>query len=405
MKSDPISVSVAISAAPYQKALPSSLLSAGLLRQLIEFDPFVQICQPNMDGQLERKISFPIYSFARRVLWAVWRRLPLEVQPLPPITVSASVADRLLSKYLAPCQIFHGCTARCLASLYTAKQMGALTLVENAACHPRHWEKVEKYEHQRFSLNGSDCIPSHTESLIRRMEKEYQVCDRIVVPSRVAQQNFAEYGLGDKTVMVQTGVDADFFVPAVSAPPPPFRVCYVGRVEYAKGIGYLLEAWKKLGLQDAELVLVGEIKPEIKKLLDRYSGCAVTATGFLTPHQVAQQYRQSHLFVHASPNEGLAQVLLEAMASGLPVVATDKTGALDCMENGKEGLIVPARDANALAESILSCYQNREEIQEMGKAARARIEREFTLEHYNQRVIKLYRELLGSLPPASNPSI
>jgi glycosyltransferase involved in cell wall biosynthesis len=110
---------------------------------------------------------------------------------------------------------------------------------------------------------------------------------------------------------------------------------------------------------------------------------------------VGRCYREANLFVQPSPNEGLAQVLLEAMASGLPVVATDKAGALECVTNGKEGLVVPARDKDALAEAILWCYQHREESREMGKAARRRIEIQFTLEHYNERVVALYRALAG----------
>ena len=92
-----------------------------------------------------------------------------------------------------------------------------------------------------------------------------------------------------------------------------------------------------------------------------------------------------------------AQVLLEAMASGLAVVATDRTGANDCMTDGKEGRIVPARDAEALAEAILFCYRHPDETRAMGRAARERIESQFTLEHYNQRVIALYQSL-ASLP-------
>jgi glycosyltransferase involved in cell wall biosynthesis len=81
------------------------------------------------------------------------------------------------------------------------------------------------------------------------------------------------------------------------------------------------------------------------------------------------------------------------MASGLAVVATDQTGANDCMTDDKEGRIVPARDVDALAEAILWCYQHHEETRAMGKAARERIDCQFTLEHYNQRVIALYRSL------------
>ena len=95
-------------------------------------------------------------------------------------------------------------------------------------------------------------------------------------------------------------------------------------------------------------------------------------------------------------NEGLAQVLLEAMASGLPLVASDYSGAADLITHGKEGFIFPVRDVDRLAEAILWCYQHCDETQAMGRAARAKIESQFTLEHYNQRQIALYRSLAAN---------
>lgn len=145
----------------------------------------------------------------------------------------------------------------------------------------------------------------------------------------------------------------------------------------------------------AELVLVGEVKSHMELILKDYADCGIRLTGALPPHEVARSYRESSLFVLPSPIEGLAQVLLEAMASGLAVVATDRTGANDCMTDGKEGRIVPARDVDALAEAILWCYRHQGETRAMGRAARERIESQFTLEHYNQRVIRLYRTLSG----------
>jgi starch synthase len=393
---DDVSVVVAVSAAPYQKKLASSLLSAGTLRRLIEFVPYLQIQEPNGNGQLERVKNFPVYAFCNRVMWGVWRRLPERVRPRPPMTVSAWLADRLLVKWIGRSRIFHGCTALCLASLRAAKRAGAIALVESASCHPRHWKRVEMDERRRFGPKGQIRHANLTERLLRRMDKEFEECDWIVVPSVVAQQSFAEYGLQEKTAVVQTGVDAEFFVPGLLDPASPvFRVCYVGRVELAKGIGYLLEAWKRLHLAGAELVLVGEVNPDMRSLLKNCGSDGVRLTGFLPAREVARCYHESNLFVQPSPNEGLAQVLLEAMASGLPVVATDKTGAADCMTNGTEGLIVPARDVVGLVEAMLWCYQHREQSLEMGRAARARIERQFTLEHYNQRVIELYRALAG----------
>jgi len=158
----------------------------------------------------------------------------------------------------------------------------------------------------------------------------------------------------------------------------------------AKGVVYLLQAWK---LPRAELVLLGEVKPEVQSVLRTYADSTVPMTGFLSLQEVAKCYRESDLFVFPSVSEGLAEVLLEAMATGLPVVATDKSGANDCLEHGKEGIIVPARDVDAMADAILWCYQHREESRAMGKAARARIESEFTLDHCIERQIALYRSL------------
>lgn len=393
---EPVSVTLALGAAPYQKTLAAKLLSAGMLRQLLEFVPYLEIQEPNGRGTLERMRSFPAYTLSKRVVWGIWRRLPMIVRPRPPVTSSAWLADRLLSKQITPCRIFHGCTALCLASLRAARRNGAITLVENAACHPRHWKNVEMEECRRFGVNRGDGSGNFAERLLERMDREFAECDRIVVPSAVAQQSFAEYGYAGKTVVVQTGVDADYFSPNPGfARTPVFRVCYVGRVELAKGVSYLLEAWKKLGLQDAELVLVGEVKQQMKSLLRKYADGGVRVEGILPGREVARFYREANLFMQPSPNEGLAQALLEAMASGLPVVATDKTGAVDCLTNGKEGLVVPARDVDALAEAILWCYRHREESREMGKAARKRIESQFKLEHYNQRVLALYRTLAG----------
>jgi glycosyltransferase involved in cell wall biosynthesis len=402
MPADPVSVIVAVGAAPYQKKLASRLVSAGMLRQLIEAVPYLGIQEPNGSGEFERMKSFPVYTFSKRVVWGVWRRLPEGLRPRPPMSLSVWLADRLLSKWIVPCRIFHGCTALCLASLRAAKQKGAITLVENAACHPRHWKKVEIAECLRFGVNSGNGSGNQAERLLRRMEREFEECDRIVVPSLVAQQSFAEYGYAEKTVVVQTGVDTEFFFAGspISAP-PAFRVCYVGRVELAKGVGYLLEAWRRLGLPGAELILVGEVKPQMRALLNRYQDCGVRLVGFLPVREVARCYRESNLLVQPSPNEGLAQVLLEAMASGLPVLATDKTGAADCITNGKEGLIVPARDVDAMAKAMLWCYKHREESREMGRAARVRVESQFTLEHYNERVIDLYRTLAGMQPITS----
>jgi glycosyltransferase involved in cell wall biosynthesis len=287
-----------------------------------------------------------------------------------------------------------------LASLPAAKRQGARTLVENAGRHPGHFHRAPLEECERFKIKPSQYSPLLPNALIRRMEREYEICDRIVVPSNVALSSFAEFGLAAKTSVVFPGVDTQFFSPgpqhAGVRTRGLFRVCFAGRLELSKGAGYLLQAWKRLGLANAELVLAGEVRPEMKELLETHADSSVRTAGFLTMEKLVQLYRESDLFVFPSVNEGLAQVLLEAMATGLPVVATELSGACDCVTEGKEGFIVPARDVDSAAQAIRWCYDHRHETQAMGLAARARIERQFTLDHYNQRMIVLYRKLAGT---------
>lgn len=396
---DPVSVAVVVGPAAYQKTLAARLFSAGMLRQVIDVVPRLEIRKMNSDGNLELVKEFPAFELSKRVVWGLWRRLPEKIRPRPPIMLNVWLADRLISSRIAPCRIFHGCTSLCLASLQTAKKQGAITLVENATWHPREWNKVELEESRRFGLNSRDSQGELSESMLRRMEQEFENCDRIVVASTVALQSFAEYGYEKKAVMVKVGVDAGMFSPGVriaNAPPKTFRVCCVGRVEFAKGVAYLLEAWNRLRLPNAELVLVGEVKPQMKSLLKGCEERGVRLAGVLPRSEVARCYQESDAFVLPSLHEGFGLVLLEAMASGLPVVATDRTGAKDCIADGKEGLIVPARDTDALANAILWCYEHPEGRAAMGCAARARIESEFTLEHYNERVIALYRNLAAT---------
>jgi glycosyltransferase involved in cell wall biosynthesis len=165
----------------------------------------------------------------------------------------------------------------------------------------------------------------------------------------------------------------------------------VGRVEIAKGIPYLLQAWKQLELPNAELVLVGEVAEEMRPFLNQWALPNVRLTGLLPAVEVAEWYRRSQLLAFPSVNEGLARAIFEAMASGLPVIATDLSGAEDCITPEIEGNIVPARNVEALAERMRWHYENAEASAEMGKAARTRIEREFTLEHYVERALKMYR--------------
>lgn len=373
-----------------------------MLRRVLVPGLFLEVQDPASDGSLHVIKRFPANKLFNRVLWGTWARLPAKIRPRPPMRATSWLSDRLLSNWIEPSNIFHACTALCLATLHVAKRQGAITLVDIGTRHPRLWRQSAIEECRRFGVRDQEGAAMLPEAMLRRMDREFETCDRIIVPSHVARQSFAEMGLEEKTTIVLTGVDTQVFSPPLSSPElpssqaaPRFRACYVGRVQMAKGVMYLLHAWKRLALPNAELVLVGEVKSEVQALLKSNADSSVRLAGILPPDEVAKIYRESNLFVFPSVSEGLAEVVLEAMATALPVVTTDKSGANDCLEHGKEGLIVPARDVDAMADAILWCYQHPEESRAMGRAARARIENEFTIDHYIERQISLYRALAG----------
>jgi glycosyltransferase involved in cell wall biosynthesis len=107
-----------------------------------------------------------------------------------------------------------------------------------------------------------------------------------------------------------------------------------------------------------------------------------------------EAYQCAHLFVFPSVAEGFGQVLLESLASGLPILSTTHTAAPDLIEDGVQGFVVEPRRPDLLAEKIAWAAAHREELARMGREARVRAER-FTWEHFRARVAEAARRYLA----------
>jgi glycosyltransferase involved in cell wall biosynthesis len=105
-----------------------------------------------------------------------------------------------------------------------------------------------------------------------------------------------------------------------------------------------------------------------------------------------REMSEADVFVFPSLFEGFALVILEAMAAGLPLITTPNTAGPDLIEHGKEGLIVPAGDANALREAMESLLNDRERARAMGRAAHEKA-KEYTWERYGERWEAMLHEL------------
>jgi glycosyltransferase involved in cell wall biosynthesis len=387
-----LTVTLSLGSQPIQVAVAEGLQRRGGLRRILVFSAKVEVFDPDGVEALKLVRSYRRFKFVNRLIWAAWKRIPGSGRVWNmPLVATTAYADRLASQWVPPSTIFHGWTGNSLACIKRARQQGSIILIEHVSMHPREWKETVFAECRRFDVQPGDCRAILPDPLMRRMEREFEMADAILVPSELARRSFERAGLGGRTIVVHAGVDHHFFAPpSEAAPREVFRVCFAGRVELPKGIPYLLQAWNQLRLEQAELVLIGEVAPEIHQFIRRWALPNVRLLGSLPQTELAKWYRASHLFAFPSVNEGLARVLLEAMSCDLPVVATDLSGAEDCITTGVEGHVVTARNTTALAEAILWHYKNQEASGAMGKAARSRIQREFTLPHYVERVVGIY---------------
>jgi glycosyltransferase involved in cell wall biosynthesis len=244
--------------------------------------------------------------------------------------------------------------------------------------------------------------------LDRFMEK----VDKIVATSpRMLEASADLQKYKDKVEIIHLGIDRRRFEPTPSRlkQAEKFRkdygkplVLFVGRLVGYKGLEYLIEAIDRV---DGRLVIVGE-GVLFGRLTDRalkkgLSG-KVHFTGHVSDEDLAAWYHACDVFVlpSISNNETLGVVQLEAMFCERPVVSTNlPTGVPYANIDGKTGLVVPPKDAEALAGAIQKLLGNKALRDKMGRAGRQRIEENFTAEDMVNQMTDLYERVLKSPPP------
>jgi glycosyltransferase involved in cell wall biosynthesis len=157
----------------------------------------------------------------------------------------------------------------------------------------------------------------------------------------------------------------------------------VGRLELLKGIPYLLEA-----VPDA--TLVGTLHDEVRPWL---RDAAVLPP--VPRAELPDLYRRAEVVVFPSVNDAFGLVILEAMACGIPVVASDRSGAPDIIDDGVDGFVVPARDSAAIRDRVERLRDPRLR-KTMGEAARAKILSRYTPKHYAARVGEVLRRIAAA---------
>jgi glycosyltransferase involved in cell wall biosynthesis len=282
-----------------------------------------------------------------------------------------------------------------------AEQKGAFKLIDSTNSHPTSAYGFWQRECDIWSPGFETRVPRW---FFARANRELERADLILCPSTFVRDSMLYNGIPEsKCVINPYGVDTSVFRQRTAVPAKPRFIC-VGGIGLRKGHQYLFRAFAKVRqvLKDAELVCVGTPFPEFRAEWQRWQG-TFTHYQDIPVADLVKLLSESTAFVFPSTEEGFAKAVVEAMSSGLPIVATHESGATTLVRDGIEGIIIRGRDIEHLAEAMIKVATNREANERMGRAAHERGGKGNTWADFAGRTLKLCNEALENRG-ASSPS-
>lgn len=264
----------------------------------------------------------------------------------------------------------YGCEHASVESFKRQKAEGGYNVLWQVIAHHRTVYRLLREEYEIFP----DAVTANQRHLFAieprinaRKDEQYALADLIVCNSEFSRQTFIEAGVpAHKLLAIPTGcppVTADASAPRQTLQGAMVFLC-AGSQSIRKGIPYLIEAWRRLQpAAQAELWLVGRMELP-RRLLD-----GLPANMRIRPSvpraELSQIFCRASVLVLPTLCEGLAHVVLEALAAGLAVITTEHSGCGDLVEDGVNGWKVPIRNVDALAESMQWCLDHPREVGEM----------------------------------------
>lgn len=275
---------------------------------------------------------------------------------------------------------------------YAGKYLGTPSVVsirgndiERAAFDP------SKFSHVMYALQNASAVTTNASTLARKA-KAFVEREIFLIPNGIDTELFkpmarnetlAEMlGLGGKTKEERR-----------------FVIGFAGELREKKGMRALLPGYAQAAKsRPASLLIVGEVRDgEDKKFFDEFksanSQLPITVTGPVSHEDMPAYYALMDVLVHPSLRDGMPNAALEAMACGLPVIATPVGGILDALKDGENGVLVNVNDAAALAEKIVELLDNPQKRAGLGQRARETVMEKFGLEAELRANLRVYKSL------------
>jgi colanic acid/amylovoran biosynthesis glycosyltransferase len=194
-------------------------------------------------------------------------------------------------------------------------------------------------------------------------------------------------------------------------PNEPTRILTIGRLVEKKGVAYAIEAMARLKTSGRQVSYTvagdGPLRPTLTRMIDELDLRTEVQLAGPKPHtEVIALLQSAHLLVapcvtaRSGDQEGIPNVLKEAMAMGLPVVSTRHSGIPELVEHGVSGLLVPERESGHLADALADLIDHPERWAVMGRAGRRRVEAQFDSDTLNAELIGLYQDVTSGAASA-----
>ena len=259
------------------------------------------------------------------------------------------------------------------------------------------------------SFHGADVMVDMNKPAYRKAT--LQMLDGVtlaLVRSESLRRALVDLGCDAAKIEVQcTGIPLEEFPFRERAVPKngEWRFVQAGRLIEKKGLPVTLRAFSTFSNQqpNATLTIAGEgpLLPELQNLTRELKIAErVAFTGFVSQEQLREIYSRSHIFLHPSQTgrdgnqEGIPNSMLEAMATGLPVFATDHGGIPEAIENGVSGVLVPEHDHEALARALLNAAQDPDSLSRIARCGADAVRQKFDLPNQAQRLEDLYLRMI-----------
>jgi glycosyltransferase involved in cell wall biosynthesis len=230
------------------------------------------------------------------------------------------------------------------------------------------------------------------------LHRIWRQADFLIANSQGLQKLATRFDKEAEIQVITNGVDLDMFsVPKNRKWESP-RLLFVGRLVYQKGIDILIKALGRLKDYEWRLDLVGDGPhlPDLERLAKDF-GIAerIKYRGWVDKEVIIDEYSSANLFVFPSRHEGMPNAVLEAMACGLPVVATDIAGNEELVIQGETGFLIPPENPDALSDVLRNLFLDPLMGKKMGMESRRRVENYYSWDGVASQYARILQTMIG----------